>query len=124
MNVLLDWPKVEKKLWKNLGRSEENCVGVKAYPALCMFKILLLQSWYDLSDMVMEESLCDRYSFSRFEVCCQGDTHFFSKPPRKQVNIEMVTTYRKEDEAHDCQVTVSYSQDSEVAWICKGSRYH
>jgi IS5 family transposase len=31
-----------------------------------MFKILLLQSWYELSDQAMEEALCDRYSFSRF----------------------------------------------------------
>ena len=66
ISELLNWPRVERKLRKKLGRSEENCVGVKAYPALCMFKILLLQSWYELSDLAMEEALCDRYSFSRF----------------------------------------------------------
>jgi IS5 family transposase len=63
---LLDWSRIERKLKKKLRRSEENCAGVKAYPALCMFKILLLQSWYDLSDLAMEEALTDRYSFSRF----------------------------------------------------------
>ena len=31
-----------------------------------MFKILLLQSWYELSDLDMEVALYDRYSFSRF----------------------------------------------------------
>jgi IS5 family transposase len=31
-----------------------------------MFKILLLQAWYDLSDLAMEDALYDRYSFSRF----------------------------------------------------------
>jgi IS5 family transposase len=66
VDTLLNWCKLERKLQKKLGRSEYNCVGVKAYPALCMFKILLLQSWYDLSDLAMEEALCDRYSFSRF----------------------------------------------------------
>jgi len=35
--------------------------------------------------------------------------------PRKQVDIEMVSTDRKEDEAPACQVTVSYSRDSEAA---------
>ena len=63
---LLNWSRIERKLKKKLRRSEENCVGVKAYPALCMFKILLLQSWYDLSDLDMEIALYDRYSFSRF----------------------------------------------------------
>ena len=63
---VLDWSRIERKLKKKLRRSEENRVGVKAYPALCMFKILLLQSWYDLSDLDMEMALYDRYFFSRF----------------------------------------------------------
>jgi len=63
---LLDWSRIEDKLKKKLRRSEKNCAGVKAYPALCMFKILLLQSWYELSDLDMETALYDRYSFSRF----------------------------------------------------------
>jgi len=63
---LLDWTRIERKLKKKLRRSEENSAGVKAYPSLCMFKILLLQSWYELSDQAMEEALLDRYSFSRF----------------------------------------------------------
>jgi len=63
---VLDWSRIERKLKKKLRRSDENCAGVKSYPALCMFKILLLQSWYDLSDQAMEDALCDRYSFSRF----------------------------------------------------------
>ena len=63
---MLDWSRIEHKLKKKLRRSEENCAGVKAYPALCMFKILLLQSWYELSDLDMERALYDRYSFCRF----------------------------------------------------------
>ena len=31
-----------------------------------MFKILLLQRWYTLSDVAVEEALCDRLSFDRF----------------------------------------------------------
>src|SRR3546814_21201226 len=35
-------------------------------PPLAMFKVLLLQRWYDLSDPAMEEALFDRLSFRRF----------------------------------------------------------
>ena len=37
VDKLLNWGCVERLLRKKLGRSEENCAGVKAYPALCMF---------------------------------------------------------------------------------------
>lgn len=40
--------------------------GEAAYPWLLMFKVLLLQRWYDLSDPAMEEALADRLSFRRF----------------------------------------------------------
>ena len=73
VNEVLNWSKLEQKLHKKLERSNHNSVGVKAYPALSMFKILLLQSWYGLSDLSMEESLCDRYSFSRFVGICLGE---------------------------------------------------
>ena len=66
VDQLLNWSRIENKLKKKLRRSEENCAGAKAYPALCMFKVLLLQSWYGLSDLDMEMALYDRYSFCRF----------------------------------------------------------
>lgn len=40
--------------------------GEPAYPPLIMFKVLLLQRWYSLSDPGMEEALADRISFRRF----------------------------------------------------------
>ncbi len=40
--------------------------GEAAYPPLLMFKVLLLQRWYALSDPAMEEALLDRLSFRRF----------------------------------------------------------
>jgi IS5 family transposase len=66
VSELLNWSRVEQKLKKGLGRSDAIHAGVQHYPALVMFKILLLQSWYGLSDLGMEEALSDRYSFSRF----------------------------------------------------------
>ena len=40
--------------------------GPPPYPALLMFKALLLQQWYGLSDPGLEEALSDRMSFRRF----------------------------------------------------------
>jgi IS5 family transposase len=40
--------------------------GRKSYPALSMFKCLLLQNWYNLSDYELERSVDDRLSFRRF----------------------------------------------------------
>jgi IS5 family transposase len=41
-------------------------MGPPRYPVLLMFKALLLQQWYGLSDPGLEEALCDRMSFRRF----------------------------------------------------------
>lgn len=40
--------------------------GEASYPPLMMFKVLLLQRWYTLSDPAMEAALGDRVSFMRF----------------------------------------------------------
>ena len=40
--------------------------GRPAFPAVTMFKVLLLQGWYDLSDPAAEEAIADRFSFRRF----------------------------------------------------------
>jgi IS5 family transposase len=40
--------------------------GPSSYPSLVMFRSLLLQSWYGLSDAGLEEALADRLSFRRF----------------------------------------------------------
>src|SRR3546814_8313005 len=40
--------------------------GEPSNQSLVMFKALLLQRWYQLSDPGLEEALCDRLSFRRF----------------------------------------------------------
>jgi transposase, IS5 family len=40
--------------------------GEPSFPALMMFKVLLLQRWHGLSDPAMEAALFDRLSFQRF----------------------------------------------------------
>lgn len=59
---LLDWQPFEVVL----GVIHTAARGEAAYPPLMMFKLVLLQRWYDLSDPAMEEALADRLSFRRF----------------------------------------------------------
>jgi transposase, IS5 family len=59
---LVKWYRFEKLL----GRLHDAPVGRPSYPVLVMFKALLLQQWYGLSDVELEEALNDRLSFRRF----------------------------------------------------------
>jgi len=63
---MIDWKRIEKILKQGLGRSNEATVGAKSYPGIQMFKILLLQQWYGLSDQETEIAMLDRISFVRF----------------------------------------------------------
>jgi Transposase and inactivated derivatives, IS5 family len=65
VNEIIDWRPVDKVLKKAL-RRKKIAPGNVPYPALNMFKILLLQNWYNLSDAAMEDNLADRASFSVF----------------------------------------------------------
>ena len=65
IDQMIDWKPVARKLDKALKRTA-NAVGKPAYPALVLFKALVLQRMYNLSDAELEEQICDRFSFSRF----------------------------------------------------------
>lgn len=58
---LFDWPRLARIL-----KPLRSKYGSKGYPALSLFKALLLQQWYGLSDPGLEEALLDRLSFRRF----------------------------------------------------------
>ena len=59
---LVDWSRFEQLL----SRVRPGESGRPPYRALAMFKSLLLQQWYGLSDPGLEEALGDRLSFRRF----------------------------------------------------------
>lgn len=59
---LLDW----SELTALLGALHAQETGRPPYPPLAMFRALLLQQWYGLSDPGLEEALADRLSFRRF----------------------------------------------------------
>jgi IS5 family transposase len=59
---LVEWGGV-KQLLSGL---RSGAMGAPGYPSLALFKALLLQQWYGLSDPQLEEALADRLSFRRF----------------------------------------------------------
>jgi IS5 family transposase len=62
VSELVDWSAVEALLSGLRGGS----MGAPGYPSLALFKALLLQQWYGLSDPALEEALIDRLSFRHF----------------------------------------------------------
>jgi IS5 family transposase len=60
---LVKWYRFEKLV---APLRSESSAGRPGYPALVLFKALLLQSLYGLSDRELEEALDDRLSFRRF----------------------------------------------------------
>lgn len=62
VNELITWPRIEKLL-SDIHSSPK---GEKAWPPLMMFKALLLQSWYSLSDPQLEKQIARDLLFRRF----------------------------------------------------------
>ena len=165
---LIDWNPLEKLLRKTLKRVV-NAVGNPAYPPLPMFKILLLQRWYNLSDTAVEEALYDRFSFVRFvglsldhdevpdatTICRfrqslvehnvqkrlldklnhqlqrrgllvrEGaivDASVVSSARRPLKVLDVLPQDRQEGNEDGTDVTISYSDDAEAAWLRKGNR--
>jgi len=65
IDSIIDFEKLRPVLNKN-GIGTKNVVGLKAYDNVLMFKVLLLQKYYNLSDKVAEEALCVNLLFMRF----------------------------------------------------------
>jgi len=62
ISALIDWSQIERLVVP----VRPNETGRPPYTPLSMFKALLLQQWYGLSDPGLEEALLDRLSFRRF----------------------------------------------------------
>jgi len=62
LNKLINWSRVEQ----HLSDIHTKTRGGKAWPPLLMFKALLLQSWYNLSDPQLEKQLARDLLFRRF----------------------------------------------------------
>ncbi|WP_440595534.1 transposase [Agrobacterium radiobacter] len=62
-NAIIPWPVFEKPLTKALKRSDGSKGGRPPFPSVLMFKILVLQALYNLSDGQAESMIQDRTSF-------------------------------------------------------------
>ncbi len=65
INSIINWEKIDQfiKRYYNKGFS---VTGRPSYSGLLLFKITLLQTWYNLSDYEVEDQVNDRISFSKF----------------------------------------------------------
>lgn len=66
LNSAIPWERFRNTLTTATQKARKNEAGRKPYDALLMFKVLVLQSLYGLSDDEMEFQIRDRLSFTRF----------------------------------------------------------
>ena len=66
LNELIDWEHFRETLQAIRSKSRKNKAGRKAFDCVLMFKALILQHCYNLSDDELEYQIRDRYSFCRF----------------------------------------------------------
>ncbi|WP_329903762.1 IS5 family transposase [Porphyromonas pogonae] len=65
IDQLIDWRPIRTLINKKYTK-RQNAVGAPAYDVILLFKMLLLETWYNLSDVALEERVNDSISFSRF----------------------------------------------------------
>jgi len=65
INQLIDWKEISKLIDKDYTKGE-SAIGNPSYDGLLLFKMLLLQNWYGLSDYEVEDRINDSISFSYF----------------------------------------------------------
>jgi len=63
VETAVDWTPIRQNIERLYRRTGP---GRPAFPALTLFKALLIQQWHNLSDPGLEEALADRLSFRRF----------------------------------------------------------
>ena len=69
-DALIDWSEIEQQLEGIYSAA----TGRPSYPLLSLFKAMLLQQWYGLSDPRTEEAISDSISFRRFVGLSLGDS--------------------------------------------------
>ena len=82
ISACVDWRGIRTLLNKKYTKTQ-NATGNPAYDALMMFKILLLQTWYGLSDYEVEEWINESLLFSEFLLLdmCSRAPNSPEKPP-------------------------------------------
>ena len=79
INETVNWEMFRPALEKARDKGRQSTVGPKGYDVILLFKILILQSLYNLSDDATEFQILDRHSFGAFLVCTSARR--FRMPP-------------------------------------------
>jgi IS5 family transposase len=74
LNAVVNWETFRKSLEKIRDKDRQSAAGRKPFDVIVMFKILIVQSLYNLSDDQAEFQIRDRLSFMRFLGFSVGDT--------------------------------------------------
>jgi IS5 family transposase len=73
LNDVIDWESFRPTLVSIHEKERKSNAGAKPYDVVMMFKILVIQSLYNLSDDAVEYQIMDRISFMRFLGLSLGD---------------------------------------------------
>ena len=99
----LDWDEIASEL----SGIYSSGTGRPSYPLLVLFKTLLLQQWYGLSDPGMEEALSDRISFRRFVGLSLSDP----VPTDEEKELDVTSVYaqsKKDQEVYSLMIGKAY----------------
>jgi len=66
LNKVIPWERFRSQVERIREKARKSNAGAKPYDAVMMFKILIIQSLYNLSDEAVEYQILDRMSFMRF----------------------------------------------------------
>ena len=66
INESIDWEIFRPTLEQARKKEKKSNAGAKGFDVVLLFKVLILQSLYNLADEALEFQILDRYSFSRF----------------------------------------------------------
>jgi transposase, IS5 family len=66
LNLLINWENFRPELNRIRQKERKSNAGARPFDLVLMFKILILQNYYGLSDHDLEYQIRDRFSFTRF----------------------------------------------------------
>lgn len=100
----IDFEKFRPQLEKTLHKEDKGIGGARPYDYVLMFKILILQRYYNISDDVMEFTILDRLSFMRFLGLSLADKvpdaktiwHFREQLVKGNIVKELFTQFKEE----------------------------
>ena len=111
IDTLIDWSVFEKELHKVCKRSIQDAAGRPAYSPLVLFKMLLLQTWYNLSDMGVEDVVNDTLSANAFRgLRVEGTVPDHSTLSRFRSELSEKRAMNRPLKATQCPTRASWSE--------------